>query len=70
MWFLSQGLGFLVPSEQFQSILRFFFSSMEKTVLRKCSAECLSGREMTSANVCKKPYFSLTCGLRSLVVRF
>lgn len=54
MWFLSQGLGFLVPGEQFRSILRFFFfffSSMEKTVSRKCSAECLSGTEMTSANV-------------------
>lgn len=55
MWFLSQGLGFLVPGKRFQSILRFFFSpsSMEKTVLRKCSAERLSGAERTSANVVK-----------------
>lgn len=70
MWFLSQGLGFLVPGKRFQSILRFFFppfSSMEKTVLRKCSAERLSGAERTSANVCQNSEFNswakTLCGL-------
>lgn len=60
-WFLVNG---------FRVFWHFFFfplSSMEKTVLRKCSAERLSGAERTSANVCQNSEFNswakTLCGL-------